>query len=279
MAGNCRYGDHCHYLHGMPCPSCLKHVLHPYSTPEEHQEHINECINKQVQVADGVKPEEVECEICFEKVLSKTDARFGLLNCEHAFCLQCIRQLRSVDNQLTRACPVCRTPSHFITPSTTWITDRAEKQRVINEYKRKCSTIPCRNFNYGEGQCQFGASCFYAHTYRDGTKEEFNVRTIQNGEEVKVLDNVRLWDFLEDFANKRTTTENLTNEYGNDNSGMLNGENNYGENNNNDNETDYSTVTLTTLMSNLSVDSPVFIPSVNGSADFMKNDSTEEKYY
>jgi hypothetical protein len=84
---------------------------------------------------------------------------------------------------------------------------------------------------------------------------------------------------LEDFANKRTTTENLTNEYGNDNSGMLNGENNYGENNNNDNETDYSTVTLTTLMSNLSVDSPVFIPSVNGSADFMKNDSTEEKYY
>lgn len=37
MAGNCRYGDHCHYLHGMPCPSCLKHVLHPYSTPEEHQ--------------------------------------------------------------------------------------------------------------------------------------------------------------------------------------------------------------------------------------------------
>ncbi|CAB4377336.1 unnamed protein product [Rhizophagus irregularis] len=279
MAGNCRYGDHCHYLHGMPCPSCLKHVLHPYSTPEEHQEHINECINKQVQVADGVKPEEVECEICFEKVLSKTDARFGLLNCEHAFCLQCIRQLRSVDNQLTRACPVCSTPSHFITPSTTWITDRAEKQRVINEYKRKCSTIPCRNFNYGEGQCQFGASCFYAHTYRDGTKEEFNVRTIQNGEEVKVLDNVRLWDFLEDFANKRTTTENLTNEYGNDNSGMLNGENNYGENNNNDNETDYSTVTLTTLMSNLSVDSPVFIPSVNGSADFMKNDSTEEKYY
>ncbi|GBB98288.1 hypothetical protein RclHR1_03190020 [Rhizophagus clarus] len=269
VAGNCRYGDHCHFLHGMPCPSCLKHVLHPYHSPEEHQEHINECINKQVQVADGVKPEDLECEICFEKVLSKADARFGLLNCEHAFCLHCIRQLRSTDNQFSRACPVCRTPSHFITPSTTWITDRAEKQRVINEYKRKCSTIPCRNFNHGEGQCQFGASCFYAHTYRDGTKEETNVRTIQNGEEVRVLDNVRLWDFMEDFGNKRTTAENLTNQPDNDNnSEVLNGENNTGKNKNDETDTnDYAdtpTVTLTTMMSNLSVDSPVFIPSVNG---------------
>jgi hypothetical protein len=143
------------------------------------------------------------------------------------------------------------------------------------------STIPCRNFNYGEGQCQFGASCFYAHTYRDGTKEEINVRTIQNGEEVKVLDNVRLWDFLEELANKRTTTENSTNEPDNDNSEVSNGENNNGKNNNNDNYTDDSahtpTVTLTTLMSNLSVDSPVFIPSINGTADSVKNDSTEEK--
>ena len=43
-------------------------------------EHINECVNKQVQVADGVKPEDIECEICYEKVLSKADARFGLLS-------------------------------------------------------------------------------------------------------------------------------------------------------------------------------------------------------
>ncbi|RIA85623.1 hypothetical protein C1645_879166 [Glomus cerebriforme] len=275
MAGSCRYGDHCHFPHGMPCPSCLKHVLHPYQSSEEHQEHINECINKQVQVADDVKPEDLECEICHEKVLSKADARFGLLNCEHAFCLQCIRQWRSnvtMDNQVIRACPICRTLSHFITPSTTWITDRTEKQRVINEYKRKCSTIPCRNFNYGEGQCQFGTSCFYAHTYRDGTKEEINIRTIQNGDEVKVLDDVRLWDFMEEFTNKHTATdENFT-----DNNEVL-----YSQNNENNDDTDDSSdnpiVTITTYMSNLSVDSPVFVPSVNGATDFMKNNLTEKK--
>ncbi|CAI2183931.1 10837_t:CDS:2 [Funneliformis geosporum] len=263
IAGNCRYGDRCHYLHGMPCPSCLKHVLHPYHSSEEHQEHINECINKQIQVAEGVKPEDLKCGICHEKVLSKEDARFGLLNCEHAFCLQCIRQWRSnitMENQVIRACPICKTSSHFITPSTTWITDRAEKQRVINEYKRKC-----RNFNYGEGQCQFGISCFYAHTYRDGTKKEIHFRTIQNGEEVKVLDNVRLWDFMEDFTNKCVVSaENFNSVLGvvsNDRTEINNMTQNNYDNNNTDGSADIPTIT--TLLSNLSVDSPVFIPSGN----------------
>ncbi|CAG8755992.1 27072_t:CDS:2 [Gigaspora margarita] len=209
MAGNCRYGDRCQSLHGLQCPSCLKLVLHPHLTPEEHQVHINECFNRQIQAVDGIRPEEIECGICFEKVLLKDDARFGLLNCEHAFCLQCIRQWRSSsnnqNNQVIRACPICRTPSHFITPSTTWITDHDEKQRIINEYKRKCSNIPCKHFNYGDGQCQFGSSCFYSHVYRDGTKGEINIRTIQNGDEVKVLDSVRLWDFMENFAEKRNS--------------------------------------------------------------------------
>ncbi|CAG8748837.1 1646_t:CDS:1, partial [Gigaspora rosea] len=65
--------------------------------------------------------------------------------------------------------------------------------------------IPCKHFNYGDGQCQFGSSCFYSHVYRDGTKGEINIRTIQNGEEVKVLDSVRLWDFMENFAEKRNS--------------------------------------------------------------------------
>ena len=48
-------------------------------------EHINECINKQIQVADGVKPEDLKCGICHEKVLSKEDARFGLLSMYQEF--------------------------------------------------------------------------------------------------------------------------------------------------------------------------------------------------
>jgi len=36
--------------------------------------------------------------------------------------------------------------------------------------------IPCRNFDLGDGVCQFGSSCFYAHVYRDGTRESIEVR-------------------------------------------------------------------------------------------------------
>ena len=41
---------------------------------------------------------QVECGICLERVLSKVnpaDRRFGLLNCDHAFCLKCIRGWRA----------------------------------------------------------------------------------------------------------------------------------------------------------------------------------------
>ncbi|RUS14828.1 hypothetical protein BC937DRAFT_93265, partial [Endogone sp. FLAS-F59071] len=162
--------------------------------------HINECMDQQVKVGEDHEGKEVECGICIEKVTGKKDPRFGLLNCEHAFCLQCIRQWRStntLDNQVIRSCPMCRTETYFITPSAVWITDRAEKHRVIDEYKRKLSAIPCKHFNQGEGTCPFGTSCFYAHIYKDGTREEINIRTVAGASEVRVLGTVRLSDFLE----------------------------------------------------------------------------------
>ncbi|CAG8589031.1 11495_t:CDS:2, partial [Acaulospora colombiana] len=231
MAGKCRYGERCQNLHGLMCPSCLRLVLHPYQTSEEHKEHIEECCNRQIQVIHCIKPEDIECGICFEKVLSKEDARFGLLTI-NALIFRLI-------------------PSHFITPSTTWITDRAEKQKVIEEYKLKCSTIACKHFNYGDGQCQFGSSCFYAHVYRDGTKEGRNIRTIQNGEEVKILASVRLWDFMEDFANKREAAIAAA-------SGQ------YDVSSSSSSETEnYVNPSVTAITySNLSADSPVFIPSI-----------------
>jgi hypothetical protein len=70
---------------------------------------------------------QMECSICLEAVLAKEDQtarRFGLLDCEHCFCLPCIRGWREntfadVDNA-TRACPECRVRSHFVTPSSVW---------------------------------------------------------------------------------------------------------------------------------------------------------------
>ena len=41
---------------------------------------------------------EIECGICLERVMEKSDPadrKFGLLECEHSFCLSCIRGWRS----------------------------------------------------------------------------------------------------------------------------------------------------------------------------------------
>ena len=35
MAGKCKYGENCRYLHGIKCPICEKYCLHPFR-PEEH---------------------------------------------------------------------------------------------------------------------------------------------------------------------------------------------------------------------------------------------------
>lgn len=67
-----------------------------------------------------------ECGICLEQVLAKEDPaarRFGLLACDHCFCLGCIRSWRGsaqADESATRACPTCRTLTFFITPSSVW---------------------------------------------------------------------------------------------------------------------------------------------------------------
>lgn len=70
---------------------------------------------------------QMECNICYEAVLLKEQPSgrcFGLLDCDHCFCLTCIRNWRDnsdadVDTA-TRTCPVCRRRTHFVTPSTSW---------------------------------------------------------------------------------------------------------------------------------------------------------------
>lgn len=207
MNGNCRYGAACRLLHGNPCPSCMKHVLHPFHTAEEHQAHIDDCISRHIKYSDDApRQDEIACGVCGERVMSKKDPRFGLLNCEHTFCLQCLRAWRSnsavagSEANVIRACPICRCPSHFITPSAVWPANHEEKRRLISDYKKKLAQIPCKHFNYGEFSCPFGTSCFYMHSYRDGTKEEHHIRTIQGADESKVMGVVRLSDYFEKLA-------------------------------------------------------------------------------
>mmetsp|Transcript_87208 Transcript_87208/g.244715 ORF Transcript_87208/g.244715 Transcript_87208/m.244715 type:complete len:357 (+) Transcript_87208:78-1148(+) len=117
---------------------------------------------------------EGECGICFEAIKSKGE-QFGMLeHCDHAFCLSCIRSWRKQKEQQDRVnlrlCPVCRKESFFVTPCDRLILDPAEKAGAIAGYKKKMSTIPCKAFNYGQGKCPLGQSCFYAHLNPDGSR-------------------------------------------------------------------------------------------------------------
>jgi hypothetical protein len=47
---------------------------------------------------------------------------------EHLHCTLCVAQA-------LRTCPLCRAPTHFITPSTTWPETPADKEAVVDAYK------------------------------------------------------------------------------------------------------------------------------------------------
>jgi E3 ubiquitin-protein ligase makorin len=61
-----------------------------------------------------------------------------------------------------------------------------------------CSDIDCKYFDYGNGTCPFGTSCFYKHMFRDGSREEVKLRHLGAADGNTVIaKNVRLSDFLD----------------------------------------------------------------------------------
>jgi hypothetical protein len=203
VTGKCRFGNVCRNVHGLQCPRCLLNCLHPTDL-EQNEEHIQECLEKPVK-ASNTADEEIECGICLDKVLSKPDPRFGLLNCEHPFCLACIRQWRAsstnngnVDPSTVRSCPLCRVVTYFIVPSSQFIRDGEEKARQIDAYKRKVQTIPCRHWDFGRGRCPFGNSCFYNHALPDGSTAlpDLPRSYVDANDQIKVIREFRLSDFL-----------------------------------------------------------------------------------
>ena len=50
--------------------------------------------------------------------------------------------------------------------------DLGAQWQIIATYKARLNKIACRHFNYGQGECPFGTSCFYEHRYRDGSLQQ-----------------------------------------------------------------------------------------------------------
>ncbi|AKU37524.1 putative E3 ubiquitin-protein ligase makorin-1 [Scale drop disease virus] len=154
MVGMCRYKFGCKYVHGDMCYMCNLQALHPTDVAQRLN-HIKLC--KQVQDSKTMV-----CGVCIEVVYEKPDKRFGILpNCNHCFCVSCIRTWRKTDQAGKKHCPQCRVLSNFYISSKYWIEDSSAKEKMIETFKRNMSKIPCRYFT--NGYCLLGIDCFYKH--------------------------------------------------------------------------------------------------------------------
>ncbi|XP_063810997.1 probable E3 ubiquitin-protein ligase makorin-1 isoform X2 [Pseudophryne corroboree] len=118
---------------------------------------------------------DVACGICMDKVYDKQLAEeriFGILpNCNHAYCVGCIkrwRKTRDFQNAVVKGCPQCRIKSSYFIPHKYWIGDAAEKLELIENFKAKTGKIRCRFFLRGNGHCPFKSECIYLHDLPNG---------------------------------------------------------------------------------------------------------------
>ena len=84
-----------HYPRGA-LQTCSHYALHPTNS-EARQQHQDDCSAAEKRRAAQRASKEVECSICLERPLEKENPaqrQFGLLDCDHAFCLGCIRNWR-----------------------------------------------------------------------------------------------------------------------------------------------------------------------------------------
>ncbi|XP_054844686.1 E3 ubiquitin-protein ligase makorin-1 isoform X1 [Eublepharis macularius] len=206
--GECRYGENCVYIHGDVCDMCGLQVLHPADAAQRSL-HIKSCIEaheKDMELSFAVqRSKDMVCGICMEVVYEKanpSERRFGILsNCNHTYCLKCIRKWRSAkqfESKIIKSCPECRITSNFVIPSEYWVEEKEEKQKLIQKYKEAMSNKPCRYFDEGRGSCPFGGNCFYKHAYPDGRREEPQRQKVGTSSRYRAQRRNRFWEFIEE---------------------------------------------------------------------------------
>ncbi|KAM5533849.1 hypothetical protein V8D89_012512 [Ganoderma adspersum] len=157
-AGYCKHGDDCWFIHVNP------------TKPDSSSPKL---------LADS--EEELLCVICYDKPTT-----YGLLaGCSHVFCLSCIINWRDpegkssdiVEAGTTKTCPMCRSPSRFVTPSSLFFSEGdSRKAEAIEKYKKGLASVKCRYFEQSRPEkrfCPFGKECFFKHENVDGTPHVF----------------------------------------------------------------------------------------------------------
>ncbi|KKZ62826.1 hypothetical protein EMCG_02821 [[Emmonsia] crescens] len=203
--GHCFRGNQCYFRHDDALAGVDKLPRQPATAANTRTEAAvaGRCLPASSESTAGQAPpstanlprletSEEQCGICME-----TPTIFGLLvNCDHVFCLDCIRSWRSsvgtsaedvinladsrVPRKTTKTCPLCRTKSEYVVPSSVFPTPpqttagttsaaRDEigstngssgntepsnltrtgnlvKAKIIDRYLARLKVIPCRYF-------------------------------------------------------------------------------------------------------------------------------------
>ncbi|KAI9920585.1 hypothetical protein PsorP6_000066 [Peronosclerospora sorghi] len=157
LRGNCKFGEYCRLRHdpmmlagasGASCYAARAEMAVSTTSRDDNQQDFT-------------------CGICFDDIV-QSGKYFGLLSCDHCFCLNCLRSWRqSKEMELVRACPACRIPSDYIVPSLVFCIGD-DKHRVVEAYKSHLALRECKYFNGLLGSCPFGPRCFYAHQDAEG---------------------------------------------------------------------------------------------------------------
>ncbi|KAL6630877.1 hypothetical protein U3516DRAFT_822039 [Neocallimastix sp. 'constans'] len=103
---------------------------------------------------------ELVCEKCGEK-----PTQYGLLTeCDHIFCLECIKKIwrvpESDSEKFSHKCPICNIPSFHFIPSDIYCHSGPLKKHIIDRFRTRCSRISCKFYERvrhdGSHYCPFG---------------------------------------------------------------------------------------------------------------------------
>ncbi|KAG5462913.1 MAG: hypothetical protein BJ554DRAFT_2908, partial [Olpidium bornovanus] len=86
-------------------------------------------------------------------------------------CLEQPDKTEAIQNsRVTRLCPVCRTFSDIVIPSSFFLVGE-RKVRAQTAYKESMSRTPCKYFVSSKGAtCPYGDECFFAHNNASGQR-------------------------------------------------------------------------------------------------------------
>ena len=157
LTNRCKFDTNCMFLHTKD-PEIIRMTICKFRTECRkihcqfgHEVEMN-MLNEENNVSDD------NCGICWENIYTYKK-RFGLLsNCDHKFCIACIRKHRQ-NIQLPKInrskCPLCRVPSFGYCSSKFFLTG-VNKQNEFDKSSQNRAKIMCRNgFDCRKQYCGF----------------------------------------------------------------------------------------------------------------------------